>query len=544
VHSVTYCMSSDYIGDNGEVVLEMKGITKRFPRVLANDRMDFQLKKGEIHALVGENGAGKTTLMSIAYGLLRPDQGEILVRGRPVRFRCPKDALDLGIGMVPQNSLLIPNFTVVENIILGLHSEREPFLDLSNAKKRVIELSEKYNLKIDPQAKISQLSVGEKQKVDILKMLYRNVDILILDEPTSVLTPVETDQLIIMLKQMASQEKKSIVFVTHKLPEVMRISDRITICRKGKVIEVLNTKDTNEKELARKMVGREIQFNFLPSKSNVGPVLLEVRGLCVMNDSGVEAVKNVNLDIRAGEIFSIAGVSGNGQKELVEALVGLRKIRTGTVSACGKDITNCTPDEIIKVDVGYVPANRLGRGLLSDFSIEENLILKSQKRPPFAFNWFLPFRLRCFLNRKEMEKHAQQCISGFQIATPGKDTLVKFLSGGNLQKVVLARELKRSSQVLICEEPTQGLDVGASEYVRSLLLKEREKGRAILLISSDLDEIFSISDRIAVMFAGEIVGVLDRKNATVEEIGELMTGTKKYFPQKAQESLTNRRISA
>ncbi len=508
-----------------DMALEMCGITKRFPGVVANDNVSFQLKKGEIHALLGENGAGKTTLMKIAYGLYQPDAGEIFVNGKKVVLRSPQDAVALGIGMVHQHPMLVRPFTTTENIILGLRSSRGPFLGAQEAEVRILELSKEYNLQVNPKARIYELSMGERQRVDILKTLYRNARILILDEPTSVLTPTEIDQLMVMLQRMAHKFGASIVFITHKLPQVMKISDRVTILRKGKVIDSLNTEDTNEKDLACKMVGREIVFDLQKEQLKAGPPVLETVNLKTNDDKGLPAVKGISLTVQKGEILGIAGVAGNGQKELVEVLTGLRKATDGRVFIMGADMTNASPRDLRHQGITYVPADRIGRGSLGEFSVEENLILGDHFSEPYAYRWFLPFRANWFLDRRAVGEHAEELISRFNVKTPSRATPASSLSGGNLQKLILARELSRMPAVLICEEPTQGLDVGAVEYVHLALLKERKRGVAILLISSDLDEVMCLSDRIAVVFEGEIVGTLDGAESNIQVIGQLMTGS-------------------
>lgn len=503
----------------------MRGITKRFPGVVANDNVSFQLRKGEIHALLGENGAGKTTLMKIVYGLYQPDAGEIFANGRRVTVRSPQEALALGIGMVHQHPMLVSPFTTTENIILGLGSSRTPFLGTQEAEARILELSKEYNLQVNPKARIYELSMGERQRVDILKALYRNARILILDEPTSVLTPTETDQLMVMLQRMAHKSGASIIFITHKLPQAMTISDRVTILRKGKVIDVLNTDDTNEKDLACKMVGREILFDIQKEQVKAGPPVLKTVNMKTNDDKGLPAVKGISLTVRKGEILGIAGVAGNGQKELVEVLAGLRKATGGRVLTMGEDMTNASPRDLLRQGIAYVPADRIGRGSLGEFSVEENLILGYHFSEPYAYRWFLPFRADWFLNRRAVGEHAEELISRFNIKTPNRATPASSLSGGNLQKLILSRELTRRPAVLLCEEPTQGLDVGAAEYVRLTLLEEQKRGVGILLVSSDLDEVMRLSDRIAVIFEGEIVGTLDGAESNIQVIGQLMTGS-------------------
>jgi simple sugar transport system ATP-binding protein len=511
----------------GEVILEMRGITKRFPGVLANDHIDFEIRAGEIHALLGENGAGKTTLMNILYGLYQPDEGQILIRGKPVTIRSPKDAIDLGIGMIHQHFMLVDPLTVTENVILGLRSSREPFLDLEVAEKRIIELSKRYGLKVDPKARIEQLSVGERQRVEIIKALYRGAQILILDEPTAVLTPPEVKELMKMMKKMAKEGLAVIPFITHKLPEVMEVSDRVTVLRRGKVVATLCTKRTNKGDLAKKMVGRQIYFGVKRRKVKQGKVVLSVKDLEALNDKGLPALRKVSFDVHEREILGIAGVSGNGQRELAEVITGLRKATGGKVIILGKDVTNKSPKEITAQGVGHIPEDRVGTGLIMNFTVAENLILGSQSEPPFVNRWFLPFNKRWFLDKNEINRYADQLIKEYDIKTPSRDTPARNLSGGNLQKLILARELSRKPKLLIANQPTRGLDVGATEFIQSKLEEQKEKGTAILLISEDLDEIMCLSDRIAVMYEGQIVGIVPAEKAKIKDIGLMMAGVKK-----------------
>jgi len=505
----------------------MRGITKRFPGVLANDHIDFDIKAGEIHALLGENGAGKTTLMNILYGFYRPDEGEIRIRGKRVVLRSPKDAIDLGIGMVHQHFMLVPPLTVTENVILGLKSSREPFLDLDRAEKQIVELSKKFGLKVDPKAKIEQLSVGEKQRVEIIKALYRGAQILILDEPTAVLTPPEVKELMIILRRMAKEGLAVIPFITHKLPEVMAIGDRVTVLRRGKVVARIRTKRTDERSLAKKMVGRKVLFRVKKYRCKISKLVLNVKNLWALNDKGLPALKNVSFSICGGEILGIAGVAGNGQRELAEVLTGLRKATRGRVYVRGKDMTNKSPGKFIDQGVGHIPEDRLGMGLVMDFSIAENLVLETHSKPPFAHQWFMPFDKKWFLNRHEIDKHAEKLISEYDIMTPSKDVPARNLSGGNLQRLILARELSRNPRVLIANQPTRGLDVGATEFIRNKLMEQRGKGMAIFLISEDLDEIISMSDNVAVMYEGEIVGMVPAAKARIKEMGLMMAGVKR-----------------
>jgi len=510
----------------GEVVLEMRGITKHFPGVLANDNIDFDIKAGEVHALLGENGAGKTTLMNILYGLYQPDEGEIRIRGKRVTITSPKDAIDLGIGMVHQHFMLVDPMTVAENVVLGLKSSREPFLDIDRAETRITELSKKYGLKVDPSAKIEQLSVGERQRVEIIKALYRGAQVLILDEPTAVLTPPEVKELMTIIRRMAEEGLAVIPFITHKLPEVMAISDRVTVLRRGKVVARIETKRTNERDLAKKMVGREVLFRVKRGRAKMGRVVLEVKNLEALSDRGLPALKKVSFSIREAEIWGIAGASGNGHRERAEVITGLRRVTGGRVYVLGREMTNESPSEFIDQRIRYIPEDRINRGLLMDFSIAENAILKAHSQPPFVYRWFLPFDKKWFLDERKIGEHTEKLIQEYSIVTPSKDIPTRNLSGGNLQRLILARELSQNPKVLIANQPTRGLDVGATEFIRKKLMEQKEKGMAILLISEDLDEIMSMSDRIAVMYEGKIVGIVPADKAKVKEIGLMMAGAK------------------
>ena len=507
----------------GELIIEMRGITKRFPGVLANDHIDFDLKACEVHALLGENGAGKTTLMNILYGLYSPDGGEICVYGQRVDIKSPRDAIDLNIGMVHQHFMLVPSLTIAENVILGLKSSKEPLLDLGRAEKRVAELSKMYNLKVDPRAKIEQLSVGERQRVEIIKALYRGVQILILDEPTSVLTPQEIEDLFKTLRSMV-KEGLTVVFITHKLPEVMAISDRVTVLRRGKVTARIETKRTNPIDLSKKMVGREVLFGIEKHRAKKGKVVLEVKNLWTLSDKGIPALRNVSFSIHKGEILGVAGVAGNGQRELAEVLTGMRRVTKGKAYIFRKDMTNRPPKKIIEQGVGHIPEDRMGMGLIMDFSIAENLILEIRSKPPFSHRWFLPFDKKCFLDKHEIRKHAERLIQEYDIAAPSADVPARNLSGGNRQRLILAKVLFRNPKLLVATQPTSGLDVGATEFIRKKLMEQKEKGVAILLISEDLNEIMSLSDRIAVMYEGKIVGIVPAAKAKIREIGLMMAG--------------------
>ncbi len=496
-------------------LVKMQGITKRFPGVLANDHIDLEVQAGQVHALLGENGAGKTTLMNILSGLYRADEGEIYIRGRRTHFQSPRDAIELGIGMVHQHFMLVEPQTVAENVILGLKTPRF-FLDMARIERRIAEFSQQYGLQVDPRARIWQLSVGEQQRVEILKMLYRGVDILIMDEPTAVLTPQEVEELFTTLRRMAD-EGKAIIFISHKLDEVMAISDEVTVLRSGRVVATVEASQTTKEELARMMVGREVLFRVEKKPVEPGGVVLEVRNLQALNDKGLPALKGVSFTIRQGEILGIAGVAGNGQRELAEVVTGLRKATGGCVLIAGCDLTNCSPRRVIREQVSHVPEDRLGMGLVPNLAVSDNVILKSYRDPPIAKG--------LFLNRQFIKRFATRLIEAFNIVTPSPDTPVKLLSGGNLQRTILAREISVGPRLMVAVHPTRGLDVGATESVRNLLLKQREEGAAILLISEDLDELLTLSDRIAVMYEGRIMGIVDAEEADVEEIGLMMAGT-------------------
>jgi simple sugar transport system ATP-binding protein len=493
----------------------MRGIVKRFPGVVALNGVDFEARPGEIHALLGENGAGKTTLMNILYGIYRADAGEIYVRGQRVAIRSPHDAIRLRIGMVHQHFRLVSTHTVIENIILGLPGDLL-FPDRA-ARPELEAFSEKYGLSVDPDARIWQLSAGEQQRVEIIKALYRGADILILDEPTSMLTPGEIQELMDILRRMAA-EGHTIIFITHKLEEVTQISHRVTVLRQGQVVATLRTAETDERALARLMVGREVLFRLEKHPVKTGQTVLQVEDLHALNDKGLPAVRGVSFTIAAGEILGIAGVAGNGQRELVETLVGLRPATQGHIYLNGKEVTNEKPSALIEQGVCYVPGERL-TGLVPGMSVAENLVLKDYRHPPFSQG--------PFLNYQAIRAHADELIARYAVATPGPDTPVKLLSGGNIQRVILARETSGSPRLLIAAHPTSGLDVGATEYIRQSLLVQREQGTAVLLVSEDLEEVLTLSDRVAVMFEGEIMGILRADEADLETIGLMMAGAKR-----------------
>ena len=518
------------------LAVEMRGITKKFPGVLANDSVNLEIRAGEIHALLGENGAGKSTLMNTLAGLYQPEAGEIWLHGKQTTIHSPNDAIRLGVGMVHQHFKLVETQTVAENVILGL---KEPAfrLDMKRTAQELLELGARYKMSVDPNAYIWQLSVGEQQRVEILKMLYRNADILILDEPTAVLTPQESDDLGHTLRQMIQEPavrggggNKAIIFITHKLDEVTRFSDRVTVLRGGKVESTIDTATVSKAELARLMVGRTVLFQIdkPPFEPQITPevrqeVLFEVRDLHAQNDKGLPALNGVSLEIHAGEILGIAGVAGNGQRELAQSITGLRKITSGKVFVRSggldgelEDVTNHTPHDIIDTGLSYVPANRLGTGLVGNLPISANLILKDYRKTPLSHG--------PFLDRTSIGQFTRRLIDVFQIATPNAERPVRLLSGGNLQKVILAREITAGKGLLVAVNPTRGLDVGATESVQKTLLEQRAKGAGVLLVSEDLDELLTICDRIAVMFEGKVMGILPAAAANRDEMGLMMAG--------------------
>ena len=496
-------------------LLEMEAITKRFPGVIANDRVDFDVRPGEVHTLLGENGAGKSTLMNILYGLYQTDEGEIRLRGKPVTIRSPSDAIEHGIGMIHQHFMLVPTLTVAENVALGLPSARRLLQDLAPVQDRIRELSEQYGLQIDPEAYIWQLAVGERQRVEIMKAIYRDVSILILDEPTSVLTPAEVEELFETLRQM-TDGGRGLVFISHKLHEVMSLSDRITVLRGGRVTGRTVPSETSREQLAHMMVGREVRLAPKRGESDAGEARISISGLEVLGDRGTPAVTGLDLEVRSGEVLGIAGVSGNGQRELAEALAGLRAVSSGKVVMNGADTTDKTPKEIRRLGIAYIPEERMRDGTIGEFTVAENLILTSHDVPPTS--------RRGFLNFKEIESGCSDLVRRFTVKTPTLDTPTANLSGGNIQKLIIARELSGDPDVLLAAQPTRGVDIGAAEYIHSVLMDRRADGTAILLISEDLDEVIGLSDRIAVMFEGRIMGTLDREDATVQRLGLLMAG--------------------
>jgi simple sugar transport system ATP-binding protein len=501
-----------------DFVIEMLNIRKEFPGIVANDNITLQLKKGEIHALLGENGAGKSTLMNVLFGLYQPEKGEIRVNGTKVHISNPNIANELGIGMVHQHFMLIDKFTVTENIILGKEPKKSGMIDMKKAEKEVQEISEKYGLKVDPHSKIADISVGMQQRVEILKTLYRGADIIIFDEPTAVLTPQEIHELIEIMRTLI-KEGKSIILITHKLKEIMEVCDRVTVIRKGKGIGTLNVRDTDTHELANLMVGRDVLFTAEKTEGHPGRRVLDIENLFVKDSRGVQVVKGLNLDVKAGEIVGIAGVDGNGQSELIEAITGLRKAENGGIRLKGKDITGLRPRQVTEAGVGHIPEDRHKYGLVLDYTIGENMVIQTYYQKPMSKNGIL--------NVKEIYKKARSIISDFDVRTPSEYTKARSLSGGNQQKAIIGREIDRDPDLLIAAQPTRGLDVGAIEFIHKRLIEQRDRGKAVLLVSFELDEILNLSDRIAVIYEGAIVEIVDPKQTTEQELGLLMAGSRK-----------------
>lgn len=494
----------------------MKGITKRFPNVVANENVDVELYPGEVIALLGENGAGKSTLMNVLAGMYRADEGEIFIRGKRVQINSPRDAMLLGIGMVHQNFMLVDTMTVVENIILGLPDL--PFVpDMAEVNDRIRELSEKYNLQVDPEDHIWQLSVGEQQRVEILKLIYRGAEILILDEPTAVLTPQESKELNKVLHQM-TREGKSAIFITHKMEEVIAFSDRVRVLHKGRLVAVKQTDKTSPQELARLMVGRDVLFRLEKKDRSLGDVVLDLTGVCANDDKGLPALKGISFNVRSGEILGIAGVAGNGQKQLAEVLTGLRKVTGGTIRIFGEDKTNKSPLKIINTGVSHIPADRIARGVAGDMSVANNLAMKCYRKPPLV--------KKGILHPSRILELARRMIDMFRIDTPTPHTHAKFLSGGNIQKTIVAREIDACRGLLVAAYPSRGLDVGATEFVRKQMIAQSEAGTAILLVSEDLEELVTVADKIAVLFEGNIMGILPSGEANTERLGMMMAGVK------------------
>ncbi|MGI9018174.1 MAG: ABC transporter ATP-binding protein [Euzebya sp.] len=496
-------------------VLEVIDLTKRFPGVVANADVNLELHKGQIHCLLGENGAGKSTLMNIVFGLYQPSEGHIKVNGQPVAFHSSRDAIAAGIGMVHQHFQLIPVLTVAENVILGNEVTKGMSLDMDLARSRILELSKSYGLAVNPDALVGDLSVGAQQRVELIKALYRDAEILILDEPTAVLTPGEVDEFFAVVRSLVD-DGKSIVFITHKLREVVAVADQVTVLRRGRVVGSADPKTTTTSELARLMVGREVSFQVAKTAAEPGKTVLEVNELGVTDDRGVVTVAACDFQVRAGEIYGIAGVGGNGQRELVEAIAGMRPASNGTITVEGRNIVGLTPRKVERLGVGHVPEDRNKHGIVGAFTITQNLVLNTYNQAPFASGWIL--------NRAAMGTQATKLVQTYDIRTPGTEVLVSTLSGGNQQKVVIARELSRKLRLLIVAQPTRGLDVGSIEFIHSQVVAKRDQGTAVLLVSAELDEILSLADTIGVLYRGKIVASMPRAEANRERLGCLMAG--------------------
>ncbi|MGH2751464.1 MAG: ABC transporter ATP-binding protein [Actinomycetota bacterium] len=499
--------------------IELRGITKRFPGVIANQDVDLIVGDGEVHALLGENGAGKSTLMNVLYGLYEPTEGEILVNGETVTFKSPGDAIAAAIGMVHQHFMLVPVFTVTENVMLGVEPTKNlGLLDQRAARARLVELSERFGLKVDPDATIEDLPVGVQQRVEILKALYRRADCLILDEPTAVLTPDEIDDLVGVIDTLKAAGV-SIIFISHKLKEVMAIADRITVLRRGEVVGSTTPQETNEHELAEMMVGRSVELTVSKTPARPGEPILEVADLEILDDRMHRAVKSVSFEVRSGEILAIAGVQGNGQTELVEGITGMRSVERGRVTLNGKSVTGTSPKRLFGMGMAHVPEDRQEDGLVISFPIKDNLILNSYENEPYATGWVM--------NRQAIDEGAEKLVKEYDVRTPSIEVAASALSGGNQQKVIVAREFSHSNNVLIASQPTRGLDVGSIQYIHGQIVAKRDEGAAVVIVSSELDEVLALGDRVAVMYDGAIIDVLDRSEATRERVGLLMAGSKK-----------------
>ena len=498
-----------------ENVIEMREITKIFGQFVANDKINLHLRRGEIHALLGENGAGKSTLMNMLAGLLEPTSGEIAVNGQVVELDTPSKAASLGIGMVHQHFMLVEAFTVAENIILGSEITKNGVLDIKKAIQEIKELSEKYGLAVDPSAKVEDISVGAQQRVEILKTLYRGADILIFDEPTAVLTPAEIDELMIIMKNLV-KEGKSIILITHKLDEIRAVSDRVTVIRRGKSIETVEIAGATNQDLAEMMVGRSVSFTTEKNPPQPKEVILSIKDLVVNENRGIPAVKNLSLDVRAGEIVGIAGIDGNGQSELIQAITGLRKVKSGTINIKGKDVVGLPPRKITEMKVSHVPEDRHRDGLVLDMTISENIALQTYYKEPLSKNGIL--------NYTNIHNYARKLMEEFDVRAANDYVPASALSGGNQQKAIIAREVDRDPDLLIVSQPTRGLDVGAIEYIHKRLIGERDKGKAVLVVSFELDEILNLSDRIAVIHDGKIQGIVTPAETNKQELGILMAG--------------------
>lgn len=502
-----------------EYVVEMLNIRKEFPGIVANDNITLQLKEGEIHALLGENGAGKSTLMGMLFGMYKPDRGSIKVRGKEVKISNPNIANDLGIGMVHQHFKLVDNFTVTENIILGCEPKKGLTVDIKKAAKKIEDLSKQYGLNVDPYAKIEDISVGMQQRVEILKMLYRNANVLIFDEPTAVLTPSEIDELISIMKNM-TKEGKSIILITHKLREIKEAANRCTVIRRGKYIGTVDVKDATEADMAKMMVGREVSFKVEKVEAKPKDVVVKIENLSVNNNKKVLGLKNFSLDIRAGEIVGIAGVEGNGQTELVEALTGMRNIESGNIIFKGKNIVKESIRQRIDDGMAHIPEDRHKRGLILDYTMEDNMVLKAYRNKPFSKNGLI--------NRAKISEYAKKIIETFDVRSgEGGKSIARSLSGGNQQKGVIGREIESDPDFLIAVQPTRGLDVGSIEYIHKRLVEQRDLGKAVLLVSLELDEVLNVSDRIAVVNNGELIGIVNANETNENEVGLMMAGIKK-----------------
>ncbi len=498
--------------------LKMQGIVKRFPGVLAADHINFDVQAGEVHALLGENGAGKSTLMKMLYGLYQPDGGRILLNDKPVTIRSPQDAIAQGIGMIHQHFMLVPSLTVAENVALGMKSSRGVLTDIDRISDELTSLSKTYNLKVDPKAPVWQLAVGEQQRVEILRALYRGAELLILDEPTAVLTPQEVDGLFGILRQLAA-DGRGLIFISHKLHEVLAISNRITVLRDGRKVNTIPVEEATKPKLAEMMVGRPVLLDYERTEAKIGAERLCLQAVSAMSDRGDMGLRDVSFTVHSGEILGVAGVSGNGQHELAQVIAGLRATVGGTIAVEDVDITGANPIHIKHKGVAYIPEERMIDGVVKEFTVAENLVLHDHGHAQYTIG-------SVFMDFRKIANATMQAIKEYEIKTPSHTTPIKSLSGGNIQKLVLARELSQNPRVLIAAQPTRGVDIGATEYIHERLLEEREKGTAILLISEDLDEIRALSDRIMVMYEGEVVGIVDNASTTVEQIGLMMTGTR------------------
>jgi general nucleoside transport system ATP-binding protein len=503
---------------NPPPLLEMHDVRKSFGATRALDGVSLTLQCGEVLALLGENGAGKSTLMKILYGLYQPDAGEILLNGEAIQIHSPTDSIKHGIGMIHQHFMLVDTLSVAENVALGLRSSREPRMDLDVVSARIEELARKYSLQVDPREIVRRLAVGQRQRVEIIKALYRGAALLVLDEPTAVLTPQEVDDLFVIFAQMA-RDGHALIFISHKLDEITALTHRVTVLRDGRVIGTRLTADVTKKDLANMMVGREVLLERVRPETTRGEVRLRLDAIEAVNDRGHHVLKNVSLQVHAGEIVGLAGVSGNGQRPLAEAIAGLWPVEAGRIEMEGRDVTSMATADRLTAGLSYIPEERMHDGVIKDFTVAENLILQDYLRPPYSRGIFLDFR--------QIDQHAQEMITSFDVRTPSQETPVKSLSGGNIQKLILARELARRPRVLLAAQPTRGVDIGATEYIHNQLLLQRAEGLATLLISEDLDEILALSDRIVVIFGGEVMGVVDGATATAEELGLMMAGERR-----------------